>query len=114
MRTPTLTVYSKSSNMDILRLFNGESPVKLDSVTKVELRLDKCLFISSESHPDIISWSRGSEKIGFIYLRLGRATLLSKVYLAELLVFDELNVNGIFFGYIRINSIERCYNGTIS
>ena len=107
MSLPTIIVYSQSSNRNILRLLDKKEPVMLASVTKMELRLDSGQIISSETDSQVINWSieRASYR-GLVYLNLGKLFFGTNVYNTELLVYDDLNYLGIFWGYFRIRTIE--------
>jgi len=88
-------------------LLDKKEPVRLDSVTKIELRLDNGEVISSVDYPKAINWSKGHDKIrGMLYLNLGILFFGTNVYVTDLTVYDDLNYLGIFWGYFRIRTIE--------
>lgn len=111
MSLPTIIVYSQSSNRNMLRLLDKNQPVLLDSVTKIELRLDSGDTLSSESYPLSISWATGDDTRGLIYLRLGELFFTTRTYTSELMVFDPINPLGVFWGFFRIRAIEERSNG---
>jgi hypothetical protein len=111
MSFPTITVYSKSNNLNTLRVLDKGTPVVLDDVTKIELRLDTGEVLSSDDYPTQITWSTGVEPAGLIYLRLGELPFITKIYTAELMIFDAVNTLGLFFGYFRMRGIEEKING---
>lgn len=108
MAVPTIVVYSYSTNRDIIRLSNAGEPVSLKSVTKIELRLDSGRVLSSKIYDHAINWNiqedPGSK--GEVYLQLGRLFFATKEYIADVMVFDDLNFLGVFWGYLRIRAIE--------
>lgn len=106
MSLPTIIVYSKSSNRNILRLLDKDEAVNLGSTTKIELRLDTGKVLSSDEYPDAISWSSDPDPRGLVYLELGTLIFTTKTYTVELMVFDPLNPLGIFWGFFRIRAIE--------
>ena len=106
MSLPTIIVYSQSSNRNILRLLDKGEAVILDSTTKIELRLDTGDVLSSDTYPTAISWAIDPDPRGLVYLRLGELFFSSRIYTAELMVFDPVNTLGIFWGFFRIRAIE--------
>lgn len=107
MSLPTIIVYSQSSNRNTLRLLDREIPVNLTLTTKTELRLDTGDILSSEDYPTAISWAVGTEPRGLVYLSLGQLFFTTRTYTIELMVFDDLNPLGIFWGYFRVRAIEK-------
>ena len=111
MSLPTIIVYSQSSNQNILRLLDKEVPVLLDTVTKIELRLDTDEILSSVTTPSAISWATGSDPRGLVYLKLGQLFFATRTYTSELMVFDPANPLGVFWGFFRIRAIEERSSG---
>lgn len=111
MSLPTIIVYSKSNNQNILRLLDKEQPVDLERVSKIELRLDTGTSLSSEDYPLEISWAVGSDPLGLVYLKLGSLFFATRIYTAELMVYDNINTLGIFWGFFRIRAIEERVSG---
>ncbi len=109
---PTIVVYSKSNNLNIVRLHENGEPVALTTITKIELRLRETgEAISSSDYPDAVSWAVGNERRGLVYLRLGSLFFTTKTYSAEVIVFDPVNPLGIYFGNMRIRAIEERVSG---
>ena len=107
MAVPTIVVYSKSSNLNVLRLLDRKKPVILKTVTKIEIREDERNVYSSETHPQSIKWSVdvGNNR-GYLYLSLGNLSFNSKDSSCSVHVFDDLNYRGVFWGFIRIRFFE--------
>lgn len=105
MSFPTVTVYGNSSNVQSLRLFDRGEPVNLAGVTRVLLELDDKTEIDSDVSPSLFSW-RHVEVKGVVRFFLGRRFWSTKIFYAKLLIYDELNYRGIFWGYFRIRAIE--------
>jgi len=111
MSLPTIIVYSQSNNQNILRLLDKDEPVVLDSTTKIELRLDTGDVLSSVDHPDEISWATGSDTRGLVYLKLGQLFFATRTYTSEMMVFDNVNTLGVFWGFFRVRAIEERVSG---
>lgn len=108
---PNIVVYSTSNNLNILKLYDKGSLVSLNSTTKIEIRLDSGLTISSASYPSLINWNTGADPLGVVTLKLGEMAWETKIYTAELMVFDAINTFGNFWGLFRIQGIEDTING---
>ena len=108
MAVPTIVVYSYSSNRNTIRLLNKEEPVSLKSVQQIDLRLDNGRVLTSLNNPRKIQWDVDDEPNakGNVYLELGRDFFTTKDYIADVMVFDDLNTLGVFWGYLRIRAIE--------
>ena len=108
MAVPTIVVYSYSTNRNTIRLLNAGEPAGLRSVTKIDLRLDSGRIISSDDHDKYINWDVRDEPghKGNVYLTIGYLFFTTKDYIADVMVFDDLNDKGVFWGYLRIRSIE--------
>lgn len=108
MAVPTIVVYSYSSNRNVIRLLDKGEPVSLKSVQQLDLKLDNGRIISSLTKRREIQWDVDDEPHakGNVYLELGREFLITRDYIADVLVYDDLNSLGVFWGYIRIRGIE--------
>lgn len=104
MSFPTITVYGDSDNAQRLRLLNNNEPANLKSVTRVLLELDDATEIDSDSSPGLFEWSSGA--LGVLTLFLGRKWWRTRIVYSKLVVFDELNTRGVFWGMFRIRAIE--------
>jgi hypothetical protein len=111
MSLPTISVYSTSNNINVLRLTDRNQPVLLNALTKVELTLDTGTVIDSVQNPTVITWSTGTSTTGLIYLRLGELFFASRAYIATLITYDTVNTLGIYWGKLRIIGIEALDNG---
>ena len=106
MSFPTVTVYGNSDNLQNLRLLDRGEPVNLASVTRILLELDDKTEVDSAISPSTFSW-RSPGALGVLRLFLGRDRFWStKIYYAKLIVYDDLNYSGIFWGNLRIRAIE--------
>jgi len=115
---PTIVVYNNTDNVNVLRLLNKTDFVHLDNVTKIELRLDTGVVISSDDPFDTpganlrlvprvpISWATGYGREGSVYLRLGILGIIeTKIYTADMVIFDPNNPEGLFWGAFRMRGI---------
>lgn len=102
---PTTIVYSPSSNIFRLRLLEKGNPVNLGGLTKIDLVLGNGNTISSDNNPYAFDWL-GNGK-GVLTLRLGSLDLIDGVYNSELVVYDGLNYQGVFWGFFRIRVIGK-------
>lgn len=106
MEIPTIIVYSPSNNRNRIQLLDGETPVDLRLTTKIALKLPDRV-IDSDTYPSVFQWG-GTLPIGVVALFLGQLEWEDEVSTADVLAFDEAYYLGIFFGFIRIRSIEDC------
>jgi len=104
MAFPTITVYGESSNTNTLRLFENKVPVNLKLVKKIRLELDNRAEIDSERNPGVFDWWTGAR--GVLKMQLGFLWWPTAVYYSKLVVYDELNFRGVFWGAFRIRSLE--------
>lgn len=105
MSFPTITVYGESDNVQSLRLLDSSEPVNLKGVTRVVLELDDRTELDSDSAPELFDWlSPGT--LGVMWFFLGRRWWSTRIFYAKLIVYDELNYQGVFWGNLRIRAIE--------
>lgn len=106
MSFPTVTTYGNSDNLQSLRLLDKGEPVNLSGVTRVLLELDDQREIDSDLSPETFNWL-APETLGVVWLFLGRNRFWStKIFYTKLIVYDDLNYEGVFWGYFRIRAIE--------
>jgi len=105
MSFPTITVYGNSENVQSLRLLDKGEPVNLSSVTRVLLELDDRTEVDSDISPSLFDWINPGT-LGVVWFFLGRKFWSTKIYYAKVIVYDDLNYEGIFWGYLRIRAIE--------
>lgn len=99
---PTITVANQSDNRTSIILMDKDEPVNLSEVTSMSLVLDNGKVIDSLSYPQAIRWHNMGTK-GMVELALGKVKELnSSTNNANLLVYDEVYVKGVFFGSMRI------------
>ena len=101
---PTITGYYTSDNIVKLRLFNKNVPTNLQSVERVELSCGTGIKVSSDTKKTAFLW-RNQQNLGVLAIFPGRLGLIAGIYTCRLLVFDDLNYEGVFWGFFRIRII---------
>jgi hypothetical protein len=104
MGFPTITVYGDSSNRSQMRLLNDNIPVDLRLVTRMSLELDTRGEVSSDTSKGIFDWWSGPK--GVLRLNLGREWWPTGIFYSKLIVYDEVNARGVYWGTFRIRALE--------
>lgn len=104
MSFPTITVYGNSDNKQSLRFFNRRGPVKLNVVTRVVIELNTGEELDSDRDKTLFVWPEPT--IGVMSLRLGRRWWPTNIYYGKMVVYDEYYTSGLYWGMLRIRSIE--------
>lgn len=97
-------VYLLRNNYVDLTLLSNDSPVDLDSITKIEL-LSPVSQIDSESNPEYFSWV--NQDLGHLRLSLGSLVITPGVYNYQLILYDIINTRGIVWGELVISFIAK-------
>lgn len=109
MSFPTITVYGNSDNTSKLRFYNKGVPVKLDYVTKIIVELNTGKELSSEQYPGMFKWR--DMPVGVVAFKFGIEWWSTNIFYGKIIVFDEVFVRGIYWGTIRIRSMENTIPG---
>ena len=104
MGFPTITVYGESSNTAQIRLLENKEPVDLRLVRAMSLELNNREEISSTTEPAVFDWTSGAR--GVVRLNLGTAWWPTGVFYSKLIVYDDLNYRGVYWGSFRIRALE--------
>lgn len=104
MGFPTITVYGQSSNTNKFRLLEKREPVDLRLVKKVCLELDTQREINSEDYPGMFDWWTGAR--GVLKMQLGFLWWPTGIFYSKLIVYDEFNYRGVYWGSFRIRALE--------
>lgn len=104
MSFPTITVYGESDNEQKLRLFSNDIPVTLKDVTKISIELNNKVELDSETYPNMFRIYIHDK--GVIGLKLGLIWWPTHIYYGKLIVYDDLNDRGIYWGTMRLRTME--------
>jgi hypothetical protein len=112
MTTEVVTEYvyvGRDNTIDLLLKADGVVIALDAAVTKMEMKFSSRLFgaeyINSESNPGVFDWdTKGADGIVIIALG-GLAITAGKDSKVELIVYDNVNTNGIVWGTVPIKVI---------
>ena len=89
---------ARDNTIDLLLKADGKAQ-DLSTVTKMTLEYDSTT-IDSVTSPEVFDWDTGTT--GKLILALGAESIPKGDYTAKLTVYDSDNLNGIFWGYIKL------------
>lgn len=86
-------VYNNRDNAIGLELLNdGVEIATYDDITRVQVEIDDAIVADSNDDPSWFDWTGGK-----LLMRLGFAGITAGSYIANLIIYDATNVNGVFW-----------------
>lgn len=102
----TITVYVSSANTNKLRVLESGSPHDFPPLTKVEIRLDSGISLTSDDYPAEIVAETSPEGVVTLALGLIPGVFTTRVYTAALLTTEPPITVPYYWGMFRIRAIE--------